>query len=253
MSGHQAILCDRCGQCCYHFNHTSYQIYFKDSDSFLTLPPDIQESVDPNLVPLYNRVKPFFIQQKDNTKRYLIPTKLQLQKMLSPSEFELVPPSMKNGDECMFLFWEKENQALCRIHQFKPDLCRVYPTNKGGVCLNHYEKRMSMEFLAFQQSEIGYAVKALKHLYSDKFEDPVAYEILTLLMDFGTFPLQEVEDFFARNFQVSKTRFQAIIDQLYRNFLLFQKNRDQVEGISMKEVEKLVDGIMAQNGWIPPN
>lgn len=244
--------CDRCGKCCFEYNAKGYQIHFHPNDNFFSLTREEQCMLHP-LVALYLRVKNEYIEKNGAQSRYLIPTKQQMQAHLREKEKEIIPLSENNGDECMFLGWTENNLAICYIHKYNPQMCRDYPSNKGGACLNHYERRFTAQFLNFQHQQIGFVIKILRELHRNKINDPIAWEIITFLMDFGRFPLHKVRNFFIVYFHISSERFDRLIHLLAEFTLISIIDDTFIEGISLREVEKIVDKMMDELGWTLPS
>lgn len=243
--------CDRCGKCCIEYNAKGYQIHFRPDAPFFSLSRDQQLKIHP-LVKIYLRVKDHFLEKNGNQMRYLIPTKKQIQPYLTIEEKSMIKLTELNGDECIFLDWEKENYSKCQIHQFNPKMCHDYPLNKGGACLNHFERRFTEQFFKFQEKQIGFAVKILQELHRKKIKDPIAWKIVTFLMDFGKFPLNQVRSFFIVYFHITSDRFDQAIHVLREFTLISIIDNKYIEGISLKEIENVVDKMMKELGWDLP-
>ena len=240
--------CDRCGKCCYMYNARGHQIHFQPDAPFFQLSQQEQYNLH-SLVPIYLHVKDDFKKKKNDNLRYFIPTKAQIQSYLTPSQHMMIPLTDTNGSECMFLQWTTNSLAKCVIHAYNPKMCREYPENKGGACLNHVERRYTEKFLTYQHQQIGFAVKILRELHRNKITDPLAWEIVTFLMDFGRFPLQKVRNFFVVFFKITSQHFDHIVHLLEKFTLVRVIEQTWIEGIALKEVEQVIDTIMAEKGW----
>lgn len=242
-------ICDRCGKCCCEFNAKGYQIHFRPDDSFFQLTPEQQIQLNPPLVSIYLRVKSHFIEKQHTIPRYLIPTIQQIQPYLTDIEKNQIPLTNENQHDCLFLQRNKDGTTQCVIHQYNPSMCHKYPENKGGACLNHYERRFTKKFLEFQRTQIGFAIKILRELHDGKITDPIAWELVTFLMDFGQFPLNKVRNFFVVLFHIDSQQFDHLVHLLAEFTLVRVVENKYIEGISLKEVESVVDKIMEDRGW----
>jgi Fe-S-cluster containining protein len=244
--------CDRCGKCCYIFNERGHQIHFQPDAALFHLSLEAQEHLHPTLPSLFLNVRDDFKKCEDGKIRYYVPTKKEILPYLDKNpelKHQLEP---ENEVECMFLQWKPTGEAECLIHQYNPTMCRNYPENKGGACLNHYERRFTKKFLAFQHSEVDFAVRVLKELHRNKITDVYAWEIVIFLMDFGKFPFDSVKAFFLDTFSINEKHFEQIVNHLAQFTLVRKIETDKrifLEGISLKEIEKVVDEKITQFGW----
>lgn len=244
--------CSRCGKCCIQFAH---QIHFLEHEPFVTAlrSPSWQSILDKFSEPgqkaricIYRKVMQSLLHDEGGIIKYHIPIKEEVQIFLSSEEKEVIILTPQNHKECIFLDWNP--LPYCMIHDSKPAMCKNYPSNKAWACLNHPERYYTRPFLEFQRSQIGRAVDVLRYFYHEKVHDHVAFEILTLLMDFGKFSIPQLKHFFVSEFAVEPDEFQRIVDQLFKLTLVYIKG-DEIEGISVKEVERSVDQIMKERNW----
>ncbi|QEE17678.1 YkgJ family cysteine cluster protein [Promethearchaeum syntrophicum] len=243
--------CDRCGKCCIEFTH---QIKFQNNEPLLELfkiSPKLQQNP---LLTLFFRIKNNFKQVIDGKEHYFIPTKSGLLPFLNENEkklFENSNNSELNNNECMFLSWKTENNrkiSFCQIHQNSPLMCKQYPSSKGGVCLNHPERYYTMEFFNYQKKKIGFAIEVLRKIYGDKVKFQIGFEIICFLMDFGRFSYEKVRNFFISNFQISSSDFTSAVQEFVKLSLIFNVN-NELESISIKETERVVDDLINKYGW----
>ena len=237
--------CDRCGKCCFEYNG---QIHFNPEAPFFCHARENLDSLSP-LEKIYVRVKENFKKVVNDKIRYYVPTKAQILPFLSMEEKINLGITETNQNECIFLEWTPDHLANCVIHDLNPEMCKEYPESKGWACLNHYERRFTETFLNYQQRQIGFVVKIIKEFYREKIPDPIAWKLITFLMDFGSFPLNKVKHFFCVYFNIDSSYFDKILVLLEQNTLIRIINNDFIEGISMKEVESTVDRVMKEKGW----
>ena len=104
--------------------------------------------------------------------------------------------------------------------------------------------------MEYQREKIGLAVQVLKQIYGPKikYSDPVGFEILTLLMDFGRFKKSLLENFIEQEFAISSDVYGNVLAELF-DLNLISVYEDGIEGISVKEVDRAVTQIMQTNGW----
>jgi len=243
--------CDNCGKCCIEFTN---QIRFQDSETLLAISektPNLQKNP---LISLFFRIKDFFKKNIDGKEQYFVPTKSEIMPHLNEKEKKLFNNSNSadyNGDECMFLSWKtvnKKRTSFCQIHNFSPRMCKDYPSSKGGVCLNHPERYYTMEFLEYQKKKIGFAIKVLRKIYGEKVKFQIGFDIICFLMDFGRFSYDKVQDFFISNFHISSSEFVSAVQEFVKLSLIFNVN-GEIESISIKETERVVDDLMKKFGW----
>jgi len=243
--------CDRCGKCCIEFTH---QIRFQNNEHLLELfekSPKLQQNP---LLSLFFRIKNNFKKVIDGKEQYFIPTKSDILPFLYESEknlFEISNISEFNNKECMFLSWKTENNrkiSFCQIHQYSPLMCKQYPSSKGGVCLNHPERYYTMVFFEYQKKKIGFAIKVLRKIYGDKVKYNIGFDIICFLMDFGRFSCEKVRDFFIKIFHISSSDFMSAVQEFVKLSLIFNVN-NELESISIKETERLVDDLIDKYGW----
>ncbi len=241
--------CSRCGRCCTEF---ATQIHFQSEEPFVTLSEQDLTSIVPILGPIYYRIKDKFMKTAEGAEKYFIPTKEQVTPYLTPREKLMLDIADHNPKECMFLKWTDDELKLpyCIIHEYHPRMCVEYPTSKGGACLHHTERKYSHDFLEYQREKIGLAVQVIRQIYASKmkYSDPVGFELLTLMMDFGKFKRNLLESFLLREFHTSKEEFDNVVGELF-DLNLISLHEDEIEGISVKEVDRAVTQIMQTNGW----
>ncbi len=243
--------CDNCGKCCIEYTN---QIRFQNDECLLMLfktSPELQRNP---LISLFFRIKEFFKKEIEGKIQYFVPTKADLLPYLSEEEkkrFNISNNTDLNGKECMFLSWKTVNHkriSFCQIHDYVPKMCRDYPSSKGGVCLNHPERYYTMEFFEYQKKKIGFAIKVLRKIYGEKVKFHIGFEIICFLMDFGRFSYDKVQDFFINNFHISSSEFANAVQEFVKLSLIFKVN-GEVESISIKESERLVDDLIDKFGW----
>ncbi|XEO76388.1 hypothetical protein WKT22_01412 [Candidatus Lokiarchaeum ossiferum] len=240
--------CDRCGRCCYEFSH---QIHFLSDETFILKPIEFQDNFVEEKVQLYHKYMDKFKKKTQNKMRFFIPTKKQIFPYLNSQSQKYLIDEMVHPNECMFLSWQ-ERLASCEIHQYNPQMCKDYPTAKGGVCKGHPEKKYTKHFYYYQKQKIGFAIQALEQIYSERINSPIAFEILTILMDFGDFNLDQLMVFFEKDFFYSKSEIVKAMDDLKDLGLIFQE-QNRIQGISLKEVEAQIDEVMKRRGWQYPH
>ncbi|TFH29167.1 MAG: hypothetical protein E4G98_04315 [Promethearchaeota archaeon] len=261
-----SLECSRCGRCCREFEG---QIHFQPSAPFLTQSPKKNSVLLPPLVQLYFRIfldwkrelpassdlsptkKPFHKLNFTPSSgiRFYIPSKRQIWAAHPSEAAELLPLQSQESPDCMFLDYILDsNTPFCIIHGQHPTMCDEYPRSKGYVCKNHPERKYTLRFLEYQRSKIGFAIDVLQKLYREQIQSPHAFDLLTLLMDFGTFSTLESQQFFQSQFGILKSSWDSMLEQL-EGFQLISVKNGQIEGISLKEVEYLVDRIMAERQW----
>ncbi len=243
--------CDNCGKCCIGFTN---QIRFQENEpiflSFKTS-PNLQQNP---LISLFIRIKDFFKKNIDGKKQYFVPTKSEISSHLNENEkslFNNLNSADFNGDECMFLSWRIVNNrrtSFCQIHGFSPRMCKDYPSSKGGVCLNHPERYYNIEFFNYQKKKIEFAIKVLKEIYSERVKYKIGFDIICFLMDFGKFSYNKVRDFFIKNFHISSSEFMSAVQEFVKLSLIFNIN-NELESISIKEIELIVDDMMDKYSW----
>ncbi len=245
--------CDNCGKCCIAFIN---QIRFQDNEPIFDLFERSQSFQQNPLITLFFRIKDFFEKVIDGKKQYFVPIKSDLLQYLNEEEkkkFKISSNSETdlNGKECMFLSWKTVNNrriSFCQIHEYSPKMCKNYPSSKGGVCLNHHEKYYTIEFYEYQKNKIGFGIKVLKKIYGERVKFNIGFDIICFLMDFGKFPYDKVKDFFIKNFQTSSSDFMNAVQEFLKLSLIFNVD-DELESISIKETERLVDDLMDKYGW----
>ena len=203
---------------------------------------------------LFFRIKNNFKKVNGDKEEYFIPTKSDVLPYLDEKEkilFNISNSSELDNKECMFLSWKTENSrriSFCQIHQYSPIMCKQYPSSKGGVCLNHPERYYTMEFFNYQKKKIGFAIKVLRKIYGDKVKFHKGFDIICFLMDFGRFSYEKVQTFFINNFQISSSDFTSAVQEFVKLSLIFNVN-GELESISIKETERLVDDLINKYGW----
>ncbi|RLI64039.1 MAG: hypothetical protein DRO88_08395 [Promethearchaeia archaeon] len=248
-------LCSRCGRCCIEFegqiHFTSEEILHQKNPLFFS-----QQKLPFNpYIELYNQIQTHWEKKNLQTGQidYYIPSKRQIWKKHFDLAQKFFLKDSQNSTECLFLAWNLENgdsvrESYCIIHGFHPNMCRNYPSSKGNVCKNHQERKYTMKFLQYQREKISFAIEVLKLLYQDKITFEFVYDVLTLLMDFGNFNLKILQKFFQTNFKISDPDWTKGISQLLSHQLVTIEE-EQIQGISLKETEYLVDRIMEERGW----
>ena len=243
--------CDRCGKCCIEFTH---QIRFQNNETLLELfekSPNLQQNP---LLSLFFRIKNNFKKVNDGKEQYFVPTKSDLLPYLDENEkklLEILNISDLNNKECMFLSWKTVNSkrvSFCQIHEYSPEMCKNYPSSKGGVCLNHPERYYTMTFFEYQKKKIGFAIKVLRKIYGDRAKYKIGFEIICFLMDFGRFSYDRVRNFFISNFHISSSDFASAVQEFVKLSLIFNVN-GEIESISIKETELMVNDLMENFGW----
>jgi Fe-S-cluster containining protein len=211
--------------------------------------------------PLFNQYFNFrerFTKIEKGKKKYFVPIKedfitlLVSEQNFNKSKEMGIDMQTGNLKECIFLAWDSDGFPTCVIHEFKPHMCAVYPEVKGGACLNHKERYYSRRFFEFQQQSIGIVIRVLKELYGAKVQDQRAFDILTLLMDYGKFLKEKTQEFFSREFGINNHEFDAMVNNLFEIHLLMQypsQEGDLIEGISHLEVEREIEQIMKEQRW----
>ncbi len=248
------FLCSRCGRCCVEFAN---QIHFTPEEKFITSIFDHKNPKINSLINLFHIHKDKFKKEIGGKIRYYIPSKKRINE-LSNGNLEYFSKSFsKNMDECMFLDWinisdlKKKTSKLisnCLIHEYNPRMCNEYPTSKGNVCKNHPENKYSRIFFKYQKNKIGFAIKVLKELYSNRITNEICFNILTILMDFGKFDFQLLQNFLLDEFEYSIEDFQESINIL-KEYNLISLINNNIEGISLKETEIIIDQLIKERGW----
>jgi len=243
--------CDNCGKCCIEYTN---QIRFQSDENLLmSLEKSSNQQQNP-LISLFFRIREFFKKVIDGKIFYFVPTKADLLPYLSEEEkkiFNISSDTDLNSKECMFLSWKIVNNkriSFCQIHDYIPKMCREYPSSKGGVCLNHPERYYTMDFFDYQKKKIGFAIEVLRKIYSEKVKFRIGFDIICFLMDFGRFSYDKVRYFFINNFHISSSEFVSAVQEFVKLSLIFNVN-GEIESISIKETERLVDDLMDKFGW----
>jgi len=251
--------CERCGKCCFMFNQKERPIRFLPEEPLIVMAASAIHNLKNPLLAIFHRVKEDFKQTIKGKTYFIVPTIAEIQPFLHHGEKTLIPYLYPDNDafDCMFLqrlssSQEQGDITLCKIHGFHPKMCRDYPTSKGNVCLNHLERRYTREFYTYQRNKIGFAIAPLKSLFRSVFTNPSAAEILTILMDFGTFSVYQLREFFSAEFHVDPLIFNSTLQELGSQSLV-RMTGDVVTGISLKEVENLIDRYMLEKGWSLPS
>ncbi len=249
--------CDRCGKCCFVFNQRERPIRFLPDEPIITMSfLAIHKLKNPRL-DIFHRVKEDFKQIIGGKTYFVVPTSAEIQPFLREEEKDLIPYASDCASDCMFLQrfdspQADEESTSCQIHSTNPKMCRDYPSSKGNVCLNQPERKYTREFYTYQHTKIGFAIAPLRSLFSSLFNQPFAAEILTILMDFGTFSAEHLREFFSAEFHVDPHTFDSTIQELALQSLVTIIS-GTITGISLREVEKLIDQLMQERGWqIPP-
>jgi Fe-S-cluster containining protein len=159
-----------------------------------------------------------FLKMENGKEKYFVPTKEEFKQKTNPQEFHELLTSQRQSNECIFLAWDANGFPECRIQEFKPQMCKDYPDNKGGACLNHKERYYSRAFFEFQKRTVDMPIKVLKEFYYGKLTDERAYDILSLLMDYGRFRKQKVQLFFQNEFNYSVQDFEKLCKELLRPY-----------------------------------
>ncbi len=258
--------CSRCGRCCKEFEG---QIHFKSSAPFLSQSSkNNSESYHP-WVRLYFKIfldwkreisassevspvkKPSDVTDNipSSVFHYFIPTKRQIWRAHPSEAAEFLPQTSRESPDCLFLDYQNDtNTPFCIIHGQHPIMCDEYPRSKGYVCKNHPERKYSLMFLEYQRSKIGFAINVLHQIYPEQIQDPHSFDLLTLLMDFGTFSVLATQKFFQDQFGISKQEWNSMLENLVGLQLISLKN-DQMNGISLKEIEYMVDRTIKERNW----
>lgn len=184
---------------------------------------------------------------------YFLPSKRMLWCEFPELASQVLPSTTQTSQECIFLTWVNEASAeqkipICTIHGTHPQMCDAYPQSKGWVCRNHPERKYTRVFFEYQRSKIGFAINALKMIYESKVMPDQGFDLLTLMMDFGTFQLPQLEHFFISEFQLDHPTWSAILTNLLA-LELISIHGSQIQGISFNEVELKIDHIMHSNNW----
>jgi len=243
--------CDNCGKCCIEYAN---QIRFQSDEYLLILLEKSPNQQQNPLIHLFFRIREFFKKVIDGKIFYFVPTKADLLPYLSEKEkkiFNISSNTDLNSKECMFLSWKyvsNKRISFCQIHDFSPKMCRDYPTSKGGVCLNHPERYYTMDFFKYQKNKIGFAIKVLRKIYGEKVKFQIGFDIICFLMDFGRFSYDKVQDFFISNFHISSSEFVSTVQEFVKLSLIFNVN-GEIESISIKETELMVNDLMENFGW----
>ncbi len=163
--------------------------------------------------------------------------------------------NVPNNDfnSCLFLE-QSDSEYSCCVHDDAPEMCKIYPKNHGYVCLGQRERYGSKEFFEFQKTRVKSAIAVLKMLFEEKIKNPICFDILTFLMDYGTLPESVVHDFFEKEMNVKTSTFQACVKELADNSLLFllkdtESGKPLLRSVSYEHVNQMVDEIMKQKGW----
>jgi len=243
--------CDNCGKCCIEYIN---QIRFQSDEKSLDLFEKSSDLQQNPLISLFLRIKDLFKKDINGKIQYFVPTQSEIMSHLNEKEKKLFNNSNSadfNGKECMFLSWKTVNNkriSFCQIHDYIPKMCRDYPSSKGGVCLNHPERYYTMEFFEYQKKKIGFAIKVLRKIYGEKVKFQLGFDVICFLMDFGRFSYDKVQDFFISNFHISSSEFVSAVQEFVKLSLIFNVN-GEIESISIKETERLVDDLMDKFGW----
>jgi Fe-S-cluster containining protein len=205
------------------------------------------------IISYFRELIPRFSRPYNGKDAIFVPTKGEIHQYYIEFDPKIFNFTEKEQNHCMFLDWIKdpemgEKLPVCLIQDFKPKMCRQYPEKKGWACLNHLDRRYSRSFLAYQRSQIGKAIEVIRTIHEGKISHDCAYDILTLLMDFGEYDLKTLKTFFVTELNISSQDFDNTIEELSSLSLVFLKG-DCIEGIPMKDVEKVVDRIMKEMNW----
>ncbi|MHA1674520.1 MAG: hypothetical protein ACTSYI_12950 [Promethearchaeota archaeon] len=250
--------CSRCGRCCWEFEG---QIHFQSSAPFLSQSTENNSESFHPWVQLYFRIfmnrkhdllESSKIDSKANPQRaigYTVPSKRQIWSTHPSEAAEFLPSTSRESPDCLFLDYENgTNTPFCVIHGQHPIMCDEYPRSKGYVCKNHPERKYTLMFLEYQRSKIGFAINVLHQIYPDQIQDPHSFDLLTLLMDFGTFSVLATQKFFQDQFGISKQVWNSMLENLVGLQLISLKD-DQIDGISLKEIEYIVDRTIKERNW----
>ena len=250
--------CDRCGKCCVQFKH---QIHYR-SDELLNSALINSSNL---CMQLYLRIKNLFQKEEAHQLRFYVPLKSDLlaliadtsssEGLLSEEDLHILKISDTNQDECMFLNWDAESLPFCEIQAIKPHMCKAYPDSKGGVCLNHKERYYTPRFLEFQCAQNLAPMQVVYTLYKDQISDPIAYDILSYLMDFGKFSEAKTMALFTNYFEISPQQFQRSLKELIGLGLVqivIENDERCIESISTKEIEQKIDQYIHDHNWVVP-
>lgn len=252
--------CSRCGRCCIEFEEQIHFTHQQTGDQTNIIFSERERSEVHLFVDLYRQIIGHWMRLNPKTKEfdYYIPSKRQIWNNHPNLANKYLPKETQNASECLFLAWNPKtmedgteiNEPYCIIHGSHPIMCQDYPASKGYVCKNHPERKYTSDFLRYQQQKIGFAIEVLKQLFHEKIPSKYsfAFEILTILMDFGDFDIIRLKNFFQTSFKISDEDWQTVISLLVSHQLISVKN-DKIQGISLKETEYLVDRIMKERGW----
>ncbi|MHA1522695.1 MAG: hypothetical protein ACTSRK_21220 [Promethearchaeota archaeon] len=261
-----SLECSRCGRCCREFEG---QIHFqpsapfliqsteKNSDSFhpwvqlyfqifMDLRSDLPASSDPESKKIQHSASD---SAKSLKFRYNVPSKRQIWSIHPSEAAEYLPPSSRDSPDCLFLDYSTDNHTpFCIIHGQHPKMCDEYPKSKGFVCKNHPERKYTIGFLEYQREKIGFAVKLLNQIYGDEIQETHAFDLLALLMDFGVFSALATKNFFQVQFGISEQEWESMLEKL-DDLQLISLKEDEMTGISITEIEYLVDRVMKERKW----
>lgn len=260
-----AFECKRCGRCCRDFHH---QIRFTErelSESklnqqqdkrvhlFFSLRKLHERPIDGEIcviVPVYGDLKTLLEKYKSKNSKG---TERINEDLVGIIEDLLKKVPNQDMNSCLFLE-KRDSEYYCCIHENAPEMCKIYPKNHGYVCLGQRERYGTAEFFNFQKNRVKSAIAVLKMLYEQKIKNPLSFEILTLLMDYGAIPESLVRSFFEKEIKVEKVLFEACVKELADQSLLFllkDPNSQNIllRSVTYEDVNRIVDEIMKQKGW----
>lgn len=250
--------CSRCGRCCIEFQN---QIHFDENEEFIVQGCITPGSPQHPTITIYQKTIEFWKKEIPTSKEkiekkmpsnsfwYMIPSKKAIWTNFHSLAVQYLPESSQENTECLFLDWNTETHLpYCQIHGYHPKMCRDYPLSKGFVCKNHPERKYTPYFLDYQRQKIGFAIQTIKQIYASKIHFAFSFDLLTMLMDFGSFSLSKLKAFFLSTQSILESEWNKGIKDLL-NLQLISVDQDHIEGISLKELEYLIDCIMQEKNW----
>jgi Fe-S-cluster containining protein len=260
-----AFECKRCGRCCRDFHH---QIRFTErelSDSKL------KENHDKR-VQLFFSIRKLQEKHVDGEPCVFVPIFGDLMTLLEHNKakkndaaeqlnedwiaiIEDLLKNIPNQDMNSCLFLEKRgSEFFCSIHENAPEMCKIYPKNHGFVCLGQRERYATKEFFEFQKVRVKSAIDVLKMLFKQEIRNPICFDILTFLMDYGGLPESTVIEFFEKEMNVKNEIFQACVKELVDHSLIYSfkdpvSQHNLLRSVTYEDVNRIVDEIMKRKGW----
>lgn len=260
-----AFECKRCGKCCKEFRH---QIRFTEKELSESKLKELKDA----RVTLFLTLQKFQRTEIKSERCVLVPIYADLITFLEKIDGENIDrqfdlneetilimrnllKNVPNNDLNSCLFLECENgQYGCCIHNHAPEMCKIYPSNHGFACLGQRERYETKEFYEFQKKRVKSAIAVLKMIFESKIKNPISFEILTLLMDYGAIPRALIHEFFEKEMNASKEAIESAVKELVEQSLLFlfmdkKTHQELMKSVTYEDVNRIVDKIMEEKGW----